>query len=716
MILRTKSCYYHILTVLLGVCIIFSSAFYLFQTQKDEAEAKLVKIANYVKVQCSTYTHYNEASESKSLLRTIESCRQLQTNIQSQVDAVKPIDPAFLKNNLSTLWLDGILVLDESGNIESSYSTDDTMLKQVHTYIRKDIVLDYMNNPERTYSQRIELDDGSHFDVATCARSDARGIVVSYYYTSAYFAQNYNLTLQNLLKGYSTKSDGTILVCDEGNIIASNDRSLLQVSTKNNEVVQFLKKNKDSKHMYHFNGKGVGYYGIMLKQNNYYIFAYILDRTVFEGVVTKLVAILLIYILFVLVLRYIGHRNNRIRQAKEQEKEKVHQEELLKAAKKAEAANVAKTEFLQRMSHDIRTPINGIMGMVEVGDYYSDDMNKQADCRAKIKDASKTLLELVNEVLDMSKLESGEIVLEEVGFNINKLSDETIGILEELAKERNIQIVEEKGITHPYLIGSPIHVKRVLMNVVSNAIKYNRDNGFIYVSYKELASKEPFHVIIEVICRDTGIGMSKEFQDKIFEPFAQEHIGSRSKYGGTGLGMPIAKSLVEKMGGTIEFTSQEGVGSQFVMRIPFKMDQEHKNERVKESVSVSIEGLHVLLVEDNELNMEIARFIIENEGARVTCATNGKEAVDIYKNAPESFDIILMDIMMPEMDGLQATQVIRSFDHDIPIVAMTANAFAEDKIKAKKAGMNAHVSKPLDKDKLIRVISKLCKKIELDNC
>lgn len=709
MILRTKNCYYHILTVLLGVCIIFSSAFYLFQTQKDEAEAKLVKIANYVKVQCSTYTHYNEASESKSLLRTIESCRQLQTNIQSQVDAGKPIDPAFLKNNLSTLWLDGILVLDESGNIESSYSTDDTMLKQVHTYIRKDIVLDYMNNPEKTYSQRIELDDGAHFDVATCARSDARGIVVSYYYTSAYFAQNYNLTLQNLLKGYSTKSDGTILVCDEGNIIASNDRSLLQVSTKNNEVVQFLKKNRDSQHMYHFNSKGVGYYGIMLKQSNYYIFAYIPDHVVFEGVFTKLVVILLVYILFVLVLRYIGYRNNRIRQIKDQEKEKAHQEELLKAAKKAEAANVAKTEFLQRMSHDIRTPINGIIGMVEVGDHYSDDIEKQADCRAKIKDASKTLLELVNEVLDMSKLESGEIVLEEVGFNIDKLSDETIGIVEELAKERNIQIVEEeKSITHPYLMGSPIHVKRVLMNVLSNAIKYNRDNGFIYVSYKELDSNHSNSTVIEFTCRDTGVGMSKEFQNKIFEPFAQEHMGSRSKYVGTGLGMPIAKSLVEKMGGSITFTSQEGVGSQFVIRIPFKIDEEHKNERVKESASASIEGISALLVEDNELNMEIAKFIIENEGARVTCATNGKEAVDIYKNAPESFDIILMDIMMPEMDGYEATRMIREMDLNIPIVAMTANAFMEDKMKAKKAGMNAHVSKPLDKDKLIRVISKLC--------
>ena len=690
---------------------IFSSAFYFFQTKKDEAETKLVKIVNYVKVQCSTYTHYNEASESKSLLRTIESCRQLQTNIQREVDAGKPIDQAFLKDNLSTLWMDGSLVLDENGNIESSYSTDDAIMKQVHKYISKDIVMDYMEQTERTYAQRVELNDGSHLDIATCARSDAPGLVVTYFYTSVYFAQNYNLTLQNLLKGYSTKSDGTILVCDEGSIIASNDRSLLHASTKKNEIVQLLKGNKDSQHIYHFTNKGVGYYGIMLKQSNYYIFAYISDHVVIDGVVTKLVVILLVYILFVLVLRYIGYRNNRIRKAKEQETEKAHQEELLKAAKKAEAANVAKTEFLQRMSHDIRTPINGIIGMVEVGDHYSDNIEKQADCREKIKGASNTLLELVNEVLDMSKLESGEIVLEEVGFNINKLSDETIVMLEELAKERNIQIVEEeKRITHPYLIGSPTHVKRVLMNVLSNAIKYNRDNGFIYVSYKELNSNHSDHTLIEFTCRDTGIGMSKEFQNKIFETFAQEHIGSRSKYVGTGLGMPIAKSLVEKMGGTLEFTSQEGVGSQFVIRIPFKIDEEHKNGTVKESTSVSIEGLSVLLVEDNELNMEIAEFIIENEGAIVTCATNGIEAVDIYKKSPGFFDIILMDIMMPEMDGLQATQCIRSFDHDIPIVAMTANAFMEDKIKAKKAGMNAHLSKPLDKDKLIRVIAKLCKK------
>ena len=711
MILHTKNCYYHILSIVLGACIVCISAFYFFQTQKSEAEDRLVKIVNYVKIQCSTYTHYNEASESKSLLRTIESCRQLQTNIQSEVDAGNPIDQAFLKENLSTLWMDGSLVLDKNGNIESSYSTNDSILKQVHQYIRKDIVLNYMNHPERTYSQRIELDDGSHIDIATCARSDAQGLVVSYYYTSANFAQNYNLTLQNLLKGYSTKLDGTILVCDEGSIIASNDRSLLHVSTKNNEVVQLLKKNKDSQHIYHFKSKGAGYYGIMLKQSNYYIFAYIPDSVVYGSFITKTIAITFIYLIFVFGLIYISHRNNLARMAKEQEKEKAHQEELLKAAKKAEAANVAKTEFLQRMSHDIRTPINGIIGMVEVGDYYSKDIEKQADCREKIRYASNTLLELVNEVLDMSKLESGEIVLEEVGFNIDQLSDETVVILEEVAKERNIQIIQEgRSITHPYLIGSPTHVKRVLMNVLSNAVKYNRDNGSIYISYKELESNKPGYSLFEFTCRDTGIGMSKEFQERIFEPFAQEYIGSRSKYVGTGLGMPIAKSLVEKMGGTIEFTSQEGVGSQFVIRIPFKIDEEHKTEAVKEATSASIEGLSILLVEDNELNMEIAKFIIENEGANVTCATNGKEAVDIYKKSPEFFDIILMDIMMPEMDGYEATKVIRSFDQQIPIVAMTANAFTEDKMKAKKSGMNAHVAKPLDKDRLIRVITKLCNK------
>ena len=410
-------------------------------------------------------------------------------------------------------------------------------------------------------------------------------------------------------------------------------------------------------------------------------------------------------------LIYISHRNNRIRQAKEQEKEKAHQEELLKAAKKAEAANVAKTEFLQRMSHDIRTPINGIIGMVEVGNHYSDDIEKQAHCRAKIKDASNTLLELVNEVLDMSMLESGEIVLEEVGFNIDKLSDETIGIVEELAKERNIQIVEEeKSITHPYLMGSPIHVKRVLMNVLSNAIKYNRDNGFIYVSYKELDSNHSNSTVIEFTCRDTGVGMSEEFIQKgLFTPFAQEVQSARSSYRGTGLGMSIVKQLVEKMGGTLSIESELGEGSCFTVVLPFKINTEANSEEHKVVLDADIKGLRILLAEDNELNMEIARFILEDCGALVEPVSNGLEAVHKFEASDEeTFDVILMDIMMPVMDGITATKTIRAMERPdaktIPIIAMTANAFKEDEEKCMAAGMNEHLAKPLEEDKVVRAI------------
>ena len=349
---------------------------------------------------------------------------------------------------------------------------------------------------------------------------------------------------------------------------------------------------------------------------------------------------------------------------------------------------------------------------------HSKDIEKQADCREKIRYASNTLLELVNEVLDMSKLESGEVVLEEVGFNIDQLSDETVVILEEVAKERNIQIIREgRSIAHPYLIGSPTHVKRVLMNVLSNAVKYNRDNGSIYISYKELESNKPGYSLFEFTCRDTGIGMSKEFQERIFEPFAQEHIGSRSKYVGTGLGMPIAKSLVEKMGGTIEFTSQENVGSQFVICIPFKIDEEHQTEAVKEATSASIEGLSVLLVEDNELNMEIAEFVLESAGANVIKAYNGKEALEIFKESKQGeIDIILMDVMMPVMDGLEAARYIRWSNkenaRDIPIIAMTANAFTEDRRRVLEAGMNEHLAKPLESEVLIKTIANYCGKID----
>ena len=455
----------------------------------------------------------------------------------------------------------------------------------------------------------------------------------------------------------------------------------------------------------------------MLKQRDYYIYAYLPDTEVFRNLPLSVTSVIFLYFLMFGTFWFWTYKTNLAHRKQEQEKDEKYKTELLIAAKKAEAANEAKTEFLQRMSHDIRTPINGICGLVNMADHYADDMEKQTEYRTKIKEASNLLLELVNDVLDMSKLESDEIVLEESSFNLSKISEEVLVVIEQIAAEQNIRIVwEKKEITHRDLIGSPGYVKRVMMNILSNAVKYNRTNGQIYISCIEIPSEQPEMTTMEFVCRDTGIGMADEFQKHIFEPFAQEHAGSRTKFAGTGLGMPITKKLIEKMGGTITFESEKGVGTTFIIRIPFKIDMDSDKRKEQKDVSdgKSIKGLHILLAEDNKLNMEIAEFVLQNEGADVTKAWNGQEAVELFRNSePGEFDVILMDIMMPVMNGYEAARVIRSLDRAdakaIPIIAMTANAFTEDRLKAKEAGMNEHVAKPVDVELLIKVIHKLVK-------
>ena len=714
---RIKVKRFWIFGILLGICVTAASLYYFFQAEKKEAENRMVKTVNYVKVQCSTYTHYNEASESKSLLRAIESARQMSTNIDMETENGGRLSQEFLKENLQTLWVDGILVLDAEGKTVCKYSMDEALTNEITDYLQKDIIMDFTGYEERSYSERIDREDGSRIDIAACARKDAPGMVAIYYYTSSEFVRNYTLTIQNLLNGYSTQKDGTIIVADKGTIVASNDESLLGQDTAGNQVVQAMKEHTDSQHIFHLKNEGTGGYGIMLKQRDYYIYTYLPDTEVFRNLPLSVTAVVFLYLLIFGIFCFWGYRADLAHRKQEKEKDETYKAELLRAAKKAEAANEAKTEFLQRMSHDIRTPINGICGMINVADHYADNMEKQTECRAKIKKTSHLLLELINEVLDMSKLESDEVVLEDIPFNLNSIFEEILGVIEHMAAEQNIRIIwEEKEVTHWNLIGSPVHVKRILMNILSNAVKYNKENGYVYISCREIPSKQTAMTTLEFVCRDTGIGMTEAFQKRIFEPFAQEHAGSRTKFAGTGLGMPITKKLVEKMGGTISFESKEGTGTTFVIRIPFQIDADMKDRNeTEEKTETSIQGLHVLLTEDNELNMEIAEFVLQNEGAVVTKAWNGQKAVDIFrKNRPGEFDVILMDIMMPVMNGYEAAKMIRSLDREdakvIPIIAMTANAFTEDKMRAKEAGMDEHIAKPVDGKLLVKVINELVKR------
>lgn len=388
--------------------------------------------------------------------------------------------------------------------------------------------------------------------------------------------------------------------------------------------------------------------------------------------------------------------------------------EAEKALHKAEEASAAKTEFLSNMSHDIRTPINGIMGMLDIAEENFDDKARVKDCIAKMRGAASHLLSLVNDVLDMSKIESGSMQMLNTPFDLRVLLDSCCGILEGQITERNMTFTKQIGpFWHPYLVGSELHIRQVLINILSNAVKYTPDGGEINFRARETLFEEGLvHLRMEI--KDNGIGMSEEFMQHIFEPFTQEQRTSRTTYKGTGLGMAITKKLVDQMHGSLDVESEPGKGSTFILRLSLPVGECPANapDPMEEKRAPDLKGLHLLLAEDNELNAEIAVTLLEEQGAKITAVTNGKEALEAIQNAaPRTYDAILMDVMMPEMNGLEATRCIRAFegkgpDEGTPIIAMTANVFADDVKACLDAGMNSHVGKPLDMKILMAEILK----------
>lgn len=402
----------------------------------------------------------------------------------------------------------------------------------------------------------------------------------------------------------------------------------------------------------------------------------------------------------------------------ERKRQKINEaraRELQTALTKANEANAAKSRFLSRMSHDIRTPLNGIIGFLDLFESKKETREQLEAQSGKVRVAAEHLLSLINDILNMSKLEDNKIELSHEAFDIRQLAEEILSITQIRAEEMGITIHYEdcsKSLSHPYIYGSPLHVRQIFVNILSNAIKYNKPNGeiFIKIESRKRSGKKIFYTCTVT---DTGIGMSHEFLKHLFEPFAQEKVDARSVYYGTGLGMAIVKSLVDMMRGTIDVVSKPGEGTTFEVTIPFNIaEKEDLEGYIKPKEGISIEGVKILLVEDNDLNREIATSLLEEQGARITTAVNGAEAVSLYEKAPKgTFDVILMDILMPVMDGLEAARAIRAFEREeaktIPIIALTANAFAEDVRKSREAGMNAHISKPIQLDKMLCTIKGL---------
>ena len=698
----------------IGAVLVIVVGFNTVRAESAQTREQLGNTIDYVKEQCTTYTRYNAAAVTKSLMRIMDNAQQVNRNIGYEGSAV---DEERLRFYAQEQRLTGIILLDTDGSVQCEYNGDLLNFLTLQEYIERDTVLDVVRYPQKTYASRIDLPDGSYVDISAYGRTDVPGVIVAYYHTTAEYARNYTLTIQGSLAGCNTRDDGVIVVANGDRIIASNDEKLVDTKVEDSRILQQIKSNLSSAAVGHFKCDGSIYFGGLDRSRDYYIYAYVSDRMVATDMVKNMMAALIIYLVMLTAIQMFRRRSAREYLAERDRREREFREQLMESAEKAEQANRAKTEFLQRMSHDIRTPINGIRGMIEIANYYKDDPDKQTECRKKIWDASGLLLELVNEVLDMGKLESGEIMLEEREFDLKELLDSVGMVVDKQARERGITIITDGyPVEHCCLLGSPLHLRRLLMNIISNAVKYNRVGGEIRLGCCEKPSADPETAQIEFTCADTGIGMSEEFQKHVFEPFAQERNTARSEYGGTGLGMPIAKSLAEKMGGTLSFVSRQGVGTTFTLSLPFRIchapEKRNKPKRLLQTSSIA--GLHVLVAEDNKMNMEIAEFVLNVEEAFIIKAVNGEEAVRIFADSrPGEIDAILMDVMMPVMDGLEATRRIRAMKRPdartIPIIAMTANAFAEDRQRAFAAGMDMHIAKPLEGSEMVETLERFVK-------
>lgn len=414
---------------------------------------------------------------------------------------------------------------------------------------------------------------------------------------------------------------------------------------------------------------------------------------------------------FIVMIIYLQFKMRRYRDA-------LHEKELEKAVLEAKNANEAKTRFLFNMSHDIRTPMNAIIGFSELLEKHIDEKDKAIDYLGKIKSSSNFLLSLINYVLEMARIESGKLALKEEVGCVTELIESLTDVFEPGVKKKFITYSCETDIQHKYVIGDETKVREIFINIIGNSVKYTPEGGKISVSVKEEPFEKENYIAYRIIVEDNGIGMSKEYLPHIFEEFSREHTSTESKVTGTGLGLPIVKSLIDMMGGTIEVESQLGCGTKMNVVLPFELASEkqilEEKQKEKEKISDSILGKRVLLAEDNELNAEIAMTVLKENGLKAERAANGKQCMEMLKKMPEDYyDMILMDIQMPEMDGYEATKRIRNLDDaraDIPIVAMTANAFEEDRQKALESGMNAHVSKPVDMNMLFKVMVQILKK------
>lgn len=707
--------------ILVGLLLFFVVLVITVKADLSSAETRLSDMVTYIKEQYNNNMKLDIASESKSLMRMIQSVEVLSQQIQ-QEEKTSDITEELLENYCTISYLTGVLILDENGQVQEKYCSDEVQAEEILSQTDQDVLLDVVDFHEKTYSVRMECEDGSYIDIAANGRQDKPGIVLVYYHTPERYTSIFNHSINSLLTGYSLEHNGTIVISENNQIVASNDKGLIGAKTEDIQELKCINESAVEKQLVRTDYQTIPDYGLMEKGRDYYVYAYMSADKIFAKTPRNMLYTVFIYLVivgFMHALRWRmlqGHQKEQMRPQKEYTKNLESKNlELREAVFQAQKANAAKSSFLSRMSHDIRTPLNGIIGLIKINETHMDDRELVKTNQDKMLVSADHLLSLINDVLQMSKLEDENIEISHEPIDLGEISREVGTIISGRTAEAGIAFeIGKQELPVSYVYGSPLHIRQIFLNIYGNCIKYNKPHGKVTTTLKCLGEKNGI-VTYRWTISDTGIGMSEEFLKHIFEPFVQEHSDARTVYSGTGLGMSIVKKIIDRMNGTIVVTSKEGEGSTFVITLPFEIAEKPEEILAEMDGEVNIAGLHLLLAEDNELNAEIARTLLEDEGAITTIVNDGQQAVDIFsRNKPGTFDAILMDIMMPEMDGLSATKAIRALDREdaktIPIIAMTANAFDEDEKKCMEAGMNAHLVKPLDIQKMKEAVCRYLNK------
>lgn len=804
-------------------------------SEKHNISQEADEVLEFLQSSCQKYDDYQLGNQVDNLqnlqLKAENLCRYLNDIVLSSNDQLAQFEE---DQSLTGIW-----ILDADLNTEY-YADRDQMERSnlLEQILSEDNVANVQKYPQKSYAERIVLDDSS-YDYVIIAREDRDGVIICYEDVTADDEDMSEFSLNSLLSGDSFRNNAIIVITDGKQILCSNAKEQVGWMMEKCPAVDIEDgEASDSDHgMFQMTSNGDNWYGKHDIYREYYLYVFYKDSDVFSNRQSVVVMTLALYVFGCLSLiilaqyirrtkmkrkekeyhlinviasiysanlalypeentwkpivmskrlekvishitqadrmldtfnrervapayqeafgeflklkdleerlgdrRFIGYTFEDveglwyqallipqkfeqddhkqivmlvIRDVSEQKrKEMTYQEDLRVTAEEAERANAVKTDFLKRMSHDMRTPINGIRGLVNIGKNHIHDVDKIEECLDEIMRSSDMLVDLVNNVLNMSKLESGGIQLTEEAFDLQEMLNDVERFVNVQAERKQISLqINSAEVEHYHLIGSPLHIHQIFQNIIENAVKFNMDSGSVNVVCRELARDENT-VELEMVCADTGIGMSEEFQKHVFEAFVQEDTSARTTYSGIGLGLAITKKLVNCMDGEISFESERGIGTVFTVKLPVQIDRAYYQLSEKKDPLQVMKGLQILLVEDNELNMEITEYMLTEQGAVVTEAWNGKEAADIYESCESgTFDVILMDIMMPVMNGLEAARCIRASEKEdaqsIPIIALSANAFDDDIAQSLAAGMNMHLAKPLEFQKVIEAIAAL---------